>query len=339
MKLVFFTMGGKNHASSRIRAYDYASFFEEKGYNVSFFPRIPDLKRTSFFNKVVFFVSKRFLLIKRVKCLLFKNFDSLVVQKTFLSKFERWILKVKNIDFIFDFDDAIYLKSLADEQKTRFMLEKAKAVWTSNNTLSSYAMEYNANTLIAPTPVNSCDFETVQHFEKNSITIGWIGSPSTQHFLHTIDSALCELTDYEKEITLHIVGAASNLNLSYEKVHISDWYLNCESSFLRMFDIGVMPLTNDKYSEGKGGYKLLLYMSAGLPVIASPIGVNVDLVKNNATGFLASEKEEWVSAIKALSESAELRNLKGQQGKELIEQQYDRKVVFEKIAHNLATNG
>ena len=72
--------------------------------------------------------------------------------------------------------------------------------------------------------------------------------------------------------------------------------------------IGIMPLLNIKRSMGKGGFKLVQYMSAGLPSIASAIGYNENVVADGETGYLVDDTEStdcWADAVMKLSSDRE----------------------------------
>ena len=84
-----------------------------------------------------------------------------------------------------------------------------------------------------------------------------------------------------------------------------------------------MPLHPGPFEEGKCGYKLVQYMACGLPVIASPVGVNSRIVEPGITGFLASSTEEWVKALVTLSKDASLRNEMGKAGRKKVEREYN----------------
>ena len=64
-----------------------------------------------------------------------------------------------------------------------------------------------------------------------------------------------------------------------------------------------MPLPDDKFTRGKGGFKLVQYMSIGLPCIASNVGYNSKIVSRGA-GFLISDDRlnEWIAAIVRMSD-------------------------------------
>ena len=67
--------------------------------------------------------------------------------------------------------------------------------------------------------------------------------------------------------------------------------------------IGIMPLINGAYTKGKGGFKLVQYISTGLPVIASNVGYNKEIVDGKC-GILVEDNKDskpWVDAIMVLS--------------------------------------
>jgi glycosyltransferase involved in cell wall biosynthesis len=90
-------------------------------------------------------------------------------------------------------------------------------------------------------------------------------------------------------------------------------------SLIRQFDIGIMPLPDTPFERGKCGYKLIQYMACGLPVVASPVGVNVELVPSNV-GYLARTQEDWVEAIESLVKDVHMRNRLGSEGRRRVEE-------------------
>jgi glycosyltransferase involved in cell wall biosynthesis len=83
-----------------------------------------------------------------------------------------------------------------------------------------------------------------------------------------------------------------------------------------------MPLEEDRWSEGKCGFKIIQYMALGIPAVASPVGVNKKIIENSLNGFLCKEEEEWYHAISSLLEDANLRNEMGRMGREKIIKEY-----------------
>ena len=100
------------------------------------------------------------------------------------------------------------------------------------------------------------------------------------------------------------------------------WSEASEISSLQTLDVGVMPLTDGLFERGKCGYKLIQYMACGLPVVASPVGVNKELVKHGVNGFLADSTEDWMQALKTLCNDPALRERMGAAGRRLVEEHY-----------------
>ena len=111
-----------------------------------------------------------------------------------------------------------------------------------------------------------------------------------------------------------------------------DWSLDSEISLIQSMDIGIMPLTEDLWSKGKCGYKLIQYMACGLPVIASPVGVNKELVENDVNGFLANSEEDWIKFLDLLIKDPELRSRLGAKGRERVEKNYSVKTHLTRIS-------
>jgi len=83
-----------------------------------------------------------------------------------------------------------------------------------------------------------------------------------------------------------------------------------------------MPLPDNPWERGKCGFKLIQYMACGKPVVASPVGVNREIVVDGVNGFLASTPKEWVEALLRLKADPELRRAMGEKGRRMVEEKY-----------------
>jgi glycosyltransferase involved in cell wall biosynthesis len=232
---------------------------------------------------------------------------------------------------IYDFDDAIWIPQISD---TNSWARFAKAFWkvkrncrwaykvsVGNSYLHNYAIQYNQNVIINPTCVDTVNRHNIikeQHAEK--VVIGWTGSFSTLHYLDEIVPALKELEKkYEFEF---LVIADQNPNLPLKGFKFIEWKLVSEIEDLLTINIGIMPLDNDEFSKGKNGFKLIQFLSLGIPVAASPIGVNVQIVDEGVNGFLCQTQQEWVNALQKLLSDEILRRQMGLNGRKKIEENY-----------------
>jgi glycosyltransferase involved in cell wall biosynthesis len=86
-----------------------------------------------------------------------------------------------------------------------------------------------------------------------------------------------------------------------------------------------MPLSDSPWERGKCGYKLIQCMACGVPVVASPVGVNCEIVKPGTNGFLAAD-DEWEAALANLLTDSVLRKRLGQQARKDVEVWYSTQV-------------
>jgi glycosyltransferase involved in cell wall biosynthesis len=100
-------------------------------------------------------------------------------------------------------------------------------------------------------------------------------------------------------------------------------------------DIGLMPLPDTPFNRGKCGYKLIQYMACGLPVIASPVGVNREIVEPGVNGFLAETEDEWRNALTTLAHDPELRRRMGEAGRLKVEKTFSLQVQGPRMAQIL----
>jgi hypothetical protein len=176
--------------------------------------------------------------------------------------------------------------------------------------------------LIVPTAVNADKYRPRQRSPGQPITIGWIGSPSTFSYLAPLFPLLKELVA-SHGVRIHVVGAgARGASTSFPGLELIDWSEASEIESIQNMDIGIMPLPDELWARGKSGYKLIQYMACGLPVVASPVGVNATMVENGLNGFLAGTIEEWRGALLSLVEDGSLRQRMGSHGRRRALERY-----------------
>ena len=225
---------------------------------------------------------------------------------------------------VYDFDDAFFhaydqgpnpfVPTLLGD-KHASLLKRAAACCCGNDYIQAFAAQYCDRTMVVPTVVDTDAYRPAPGDEA-PLTIGWIGSPSTWRGVRPILPVL------EKVVAAHgarflVVGAGRAAAAdSFPDKGVGDWGRAARIAHVQAMHVGIMPLLDRPFERGKSGYKLIQYMACGLPVVASPVGVNAQIVKDGANGFLASTDAQWTGALTKLLGDAELRRQLGANGRE-----------------------
>ena len=162
------------------------------------------------------------------------------------------------------------------------------------------------------------------------VRIGWIGSPTTARYLAAIAPALRQLSS-QRRIRLMVIGAGAFVMPGVD-VELLPWHEHTEAEMLRRCDIGVMPLADTPWERGKCGYKLIQYMACGLPVVASPVGANRQIVGEGRDGLLAEDDAAWYAALARLCDDSTLRRQLGAAGRHKVESSYCYQVTACRLA-------
>jgi len=215
----------------------------------------------------------------------------------------------------------------------------AEVVIAGNAYLAAYAHDAGAKRVeIIPTVIDLKRYPVVSTEKRDKvITIGWIGSPSTAKYLQEITPALVEVCA-EGKAKVRLIGSGL-VDLPDVDAEVLTWNEDTEADLMHSFDIGIMPLPDEPWARGKCGFKLIQYMACGLPVIASPVGVNCEIVEHGVNGFLASTKNEWIQALLMLRGNSELRWTMGAAGRRKVEEQYCLQVTAPKLVSLLQSVG
>jgi glycosyltransferase involved in cell wall biosynthesis len=181
----------------------------------------------------------------------------------------------------------------------------AHGVAAGNGTIAARARGLNRRVHVVPTCVDPDAVPFRRHEETATPVIGWIGTPGNLRHLVGIVPALRRL-GAERPVRLRVVSSVP-FDLPGIRVQNVRWSAQEEARHVASFDVGLMPLEASPATEGKCGLKLLQYAAAGVPAVASPVGVNQRIVRHGETGFLAESQEEWTDALRDLLDDADLR--------------------------------
>lgn len=231
--------------------------------------------------------------------------------------------------YVLDFDDAIFhnydqsgsaiVRALLGN-KLQPLIANSASVIVGNEYLADYVTRAGARDVaIVPTVVDPARYPVRTPVDDGCIRIGWIGTPRNARYLEPVVAALNALADHIP-LKLVTIGAARIEGLVIPQDNLA-WSEDKEGELLSVIDIGVMPLPDSPFERGKCGYKLIQYMAAGRPVIASPVGVNSSIV-TDCVGRLAKDARAWSDAIEELARDAALRRQMGLAARRRVEEEY-----------------
>lgn len=336
-KVLFLTKYARNGASSRYRTFQYLPWLERAGIECRVMPLFDEAYLIHRYQSgrgrpqdVLRAFGRRLRALASAR-----QFDLVVIEYELLPYFpalpERW-LNWLDVPYLVDYDDALFhqydqhkngwVRRLLGQKIARVM-RCAKLVTVGNAYLAAYARRAGAARVeLLPTVIDLTRYPQlrVPRPPDRPFTIGWIGSPSTAAYLEAIAPALARVCRGGKG-RLQLIGSGP-VDLPDVPVEVLPWNDATEVNMLRHFDVGIMPLPDQLWARGKCGFKLIQYMACGLPVVASPVGVNAEIVEHGVNGFLASTEDEWVQALGSLLSDAELRERMGRAGREKVEQHY-----------------
>lgn len=252
-----------------------------------------------------------------------------------------WILaKIFRKKIIYDFDDAIWMTDKIQESflekiirwrsKVESICKWSYKVSCGNAYLADYAKQFNTQVIINPTTIDTHYLHNPSRFNKailrkakqmDGVVIGWTGSHSTLKYLEEIESVLIALENENPKLSF-IVIADKPPTLKLKRLTFCKWSKETEISDLMLADIGIMPLPNNQWANGKCGFKALQYMALGIPAVVSPVGVNTTIITHGSNGFCCSSAKEWNESLVALIHNTELRNDIGVAGKERVMASY-----------------
>jgi glycosyltransferase involved in cell wall biosynthesis len=159
----------------------------------------------------------------------------------------------------------------------------------------------------------------------NVVTLGWTGSHSTIPFLEALAPVLRRLAT-ERAFRLVVISHTDSYHIPGLNVEARRWSAPTEASDLADIDIGLAPFPNRGWTPWRCHGKILQYMAAAIPTVASPIGIVPDYIQNGITGYLADDETEWLQKLIRLMDDAELRDHIGAAGRNVAQTRYSAQV-------------
>ena len=311
---------GYEEASTRYRVRPVADCLTRRGHEVTF--RSTDSG-----------------LLSRLQLLIFASqFDLVFVQRKLFPVWFVTVLRRRVRRLVFDFDDAIFVKSSGAPSKSRqkkfhAICQASDLVVAGNQYLSALAQPWARLVEVVPTAVRSANYST--NIAKHSQpTLVWIGSSSTRRYLDLLTPVLDQLANRHPDLQLKVIA---DFDLSLESMPVKNvrWTQMGEAEELAASTIGIAPMVNNAWTRGKCALKVIQYMAAGLPVISDRCGANQEVIVEGETGFLADNEQDWVDGVSRLLADAELRKTMGEAGRLRAETDYQLDSLAEQLGQRL----
>ncbi len=255
--------------------------------------------------------------------------DVVVIQKKAPTAIESWAWGGSRVPIVFDFDDAIFSRQTArggsfesPTRQRRFAraLRRADAFACGNAHLASFCGKRAKPVLIAPSAVPLDVPQAVIGEASGPARIGWIGAPHNLDELRTLAPALRRLAR-RLDFVLAVIGESS-VTLDGIRVEHVPWTLATQEAEIARLDVGLMPLVDTPWTRGKCAYKLLQYMAAGVPAVASPVGMNREVISHASNGLLADAESDWLEALDELLRDPALARRLARAGRETVVERF-----------------
>jgi glycosyltransferase involved in cell wall biosynthesis len=251
-----------------------------------------------------------------------RGYDAVVLQRELISTIatvEHFIPGPR----ILDVDDAIFL--YRNGRAAEKIASECALVVCGNAYLADNFSRWNSNIAVIPTGVDTDSLRPGGRTEDaGSLTIGWIGTVGNFKYLEQIKPALARVLKAHRKSRFRLVssqcpGFLRDLGDQFEFVR---WRPGIEETQIPEFSIGIMPLEDSAWTRGKCAFKMLQYMAAGVPVVASDVGMNAELLNQADIGVGAQTVDQWADALQFLSSDEDARRRFGQNGRDLAESRY-----------------
>jgi len=351
LRAFFVTQYGALAASSRTRVLQYLPFLRQQGIDADVLTVLPDHAisgsqldvRRQPLRKTLYYLWAAW---RTWSCGLRtwwhgRSRDLLFVQKVIFPPPIRWLLRHMSTPVVYDFDDAIFTTEvrsghwLARVKESRnasgvpAMLGLADLAVVENEYTAEFARQH-CDVLQITGPIDTTSYAEIRSrvADTDPFTVGWIGSGSTVAYLELIAPVLQRLA---RELNLRLLVVGAQFELHGVDVECKPWALEQEATDLARCHVGVMPVPDDPWTRGKGGYKLLQYMAASLPVVTDPVGINVEIVASGESGLLVEGEDGWEAGLARLIEDGDLRQRLGAAGRDRVEAMYSQGVQQDQL--------
>lgn len=319
----------------RLKFEQYYSDWRENGFELEISPFISEktqkilYKRGHLFGKVMGTLAgymRRFRDLLRIP-----QYDIVYIflwATPFGPPITEWLIRRVAKKQVYDIDDLVYIvktskhnrfiKPLKSSSKINFLIKNSDHVLVSTDELVAYTKKFNQNLSLIPATIDVKKYKFPGEHQSDAVVIGWSGSQTTSKYLHLIDDVLKYI--FQKYRVKIMVMGDDDFVLEGVDIELLHWTAETEVANIQKFDIGLHPLPDEKWAYGKSGGKLVQYMAAGLPIIATAIAPNYKVIEDGYNGFLVKNDKEWIEKLELLIKDAQLRKQMGCNSRKFAEE-------------------
>lgn len=339
MKVLFLVPYPTEGASNRVRVEQFIPYLTSRGVITRVRPFVNRPFYTILYKKGAYLAKIFWFLVctanRLIDILRATRYDIVFIHREaypFGGPFIERIVSMMGKKIIFDFDDAVFLPNTSKENrcidwlkcpnKIAKIVGMSRLIIAGNGYLKNFALRHNSKVVVIPSTLDTEKYKPADKAkDEKALTIGWIGSVTTQEFLLDIDDVLAEVFRRHANVRFKVVGGGFRSQPS-AAVETKRWSLADEVRDIQSFDIGIMPVPANEWARGKCGFKAILYMACGIPVVASAVGANKEIVDDGENGFLVTTRGEWVEKLSLLIRDAKLRSDMGGSGRKKALERY-----------------
>lgn len=322
-----FVVSGANCPATRFRILPYISCLESAGHRCDLAYSFPE--KYEYFPSIGWRLSQRLKRTVRhyhaflARC---RKYDAIVIEREVFDddtsnleeKFRKHTQRL-----VLDVDDGIFLRHPEKFDRIARLCDVAIG---GNRYLVDYLETRCSDVHHIPTCVKLAEYPKRAAQQQTTPTIGWIGTTDNVAFLSEAAEALRWLAERERYRLLIVAPSdkrLADIDLAGVDVQFRHWDAASEVQQIREMDIGLMPLPDgQEWMKYKCALKLIQYLAVGIPGVASPIGVNEEILRDGSVGRSASNPEQWKSALAELMHDSDLRTTLGNAGRELVDRVY-----------------
>lgn len=336
MRLLCFAKSKGNAPSTRQRVLGLMDVARSCGWETKLI-FVPALPRWNFLP------SRLFRFLKHWFFLRFTSKDTIIfLQRTLRCPEFLWLLRRYRTRFsyvISDIDDAVWVHSKNDVQ---LLLSLSDEVWCGSRVALSYVKAEKASAIFVPTTIDTSRFSLPRKEEEIPV-VGWVGDVEAHKENLFLLASLLNDPSSLPPFRLRLIGISrfhTELRAAFSSLGdrldlVSSVPYTDIPMHISRFSIGIMPLKDTAFMRGKSALKLVEYLAAGVPVVASDVGENAHLVCAPSHGFLATDSNSWHKTLGILLSRADLRECMGKAGQAFVRTHYDRKTVYEPLLNAL----